>query len=409
MKVAVLKEITATERRVPIVPDSIKRLGQKKIEVVVESGAGERALSSDADYAKEGATIQPDAASAIAAADAVMRLRIPTLDEVAQMAEGSALFAPLLPLVNHELVKALARRRITSFAVDFIPRTTVAQMMDVLSSQGTAAGYYAVVLAASQLPRFFPMLITAAGTIAPATVLVLGAGVAGLSAIGAAKRLGARVEAFDVRKVVKEQVESLGARFVEVDSEEDAQTAGGYAKEVSAEYKQKQGEALARHAAKADVIICTALIPGKRAPVLVTDEMIRAMKPGSVIVDLAAEQGGNCEGAVAGETVTRHGVSILGAVDLPSNLAVHASQMWSRNMEKLMFHVCKEGALELNLKDEIIRGCLITHDGEIVQPRVREAVGLISTAPPGEATSATSGTSATSKPAATSERARGAA
>jgi NAD(P) transhydrogenase subunit alpha len=376
MKIGVLKEAASHERRVAIVPDSVKRLGQKKIEVVVEGGAGERALSSDADYTKEGATVLGDSSTTIAAADAVMRLRIPTLDEVALLKEGSTLFAPLLPLVNHDLVKAIAAKKVTSFAVDFIPRTTVAQMMDVLSSQATAAGYYAVVLAASQLPRFFPMLITAAGTIAPATLLVLGAGVAGLSAIGAGKRLGARVEAFDVRKVVKEQVESLGAKFVEVDSDEDAQTAGGYAKEVSEEYKQKQAEALARHVAKADVVICTALIPGKRAPVLVTEAMVKAMKPGSVVVDLAAEQGGNCEGCEAGKTVVKHGVTIVGALDLPSNLAVHASQMWSRNMEKLMFHLTKDGTLKLDMKDEITRGCLITHGGEVVQERVREALGL---------------------------------
>ena len=329
MKIAVLKEAAGHERRVPIVPDSVKRLGQKKIELVVEAGAGERALSSDADYTKEGATIEASLSGAIAAADGVMRLRIPTLDEVALMKEGSALFAPLLPLVNHDLVKALAARKITSFAVDFIPRTTVAQMMDVLSSQ----------------------------------------------AIGAGKRLGARVEAFDVRKIVKEQVESLGAKFVEVDSEEDAQTAGGYAKEVSEDYKKKQAEALARHAAKADVIICTALIPGKRAPILVTEDMVKSMKPGSVVIDLAAEQGGNCEGCEAGKTVVKHGVTIVGAVDLPSNLAVHASQMWSRNMEKLMFHLTKDGVLKLDMKDEITRGCLITHAGEVVQERVREAIG----------------------------------
>jgi len=376
MKIAVLKEPAGHERRVPVVPDSVKRLGQKKIEVVVESGAGERALASDADYGREGATVEPTATAAIAAADAVMRLRVPSVDEVASLKEGAALFAPLLPLVNHDLVRALAAKKITSFAVDFIPRTTVAQMMDVLSSQATAAGYHAVVAAAAALPRFFPMLITAAGTIAPATLLVLGAGVAGLSAIGTGKRLGARVEAFDVRKVVKEQVESLGAKFVEVDSDEDAQTAGGYAKEVSEEYKRKQAEAIARHVAKADVVICTALIPGKRAPVLVTDAMVQAMKPGSVIVDLAAEQGGNCEGSEAGRTVQRHGVTILGAVDLPSNVAVHASQMWSRNMEKLLFHVTKDGALKLDFKDEITAGCLVTHGGEVVQDRVREALGL---------------------------------
>jgi len=378
MRIAVLKETASHERRVPIVPDSVKRLGQKKIEVVVEAGAGVRALAADADYAKEGATIEATPAGVIGAADAVMRLRVPTLEEVARLAEGSILFAPLLPLASSsaDLVKALAARRITSFAVDFIPRTTVAQMMDVLSSQATAAGYHAVVLAAAECPRFFPMLITAAGTIAPATMLVLGAGVAGLSAIGTGKRLGARVEAFDVRKVVKEQVESLGAKFVEVESEEDAETAGGYAKEVSEEYKKRQAEAIARHVAKADVVICTALVPGKRAPVLVTDAMLASMKAGSVVVDLAAEQGGNCEGAEAGTTVQRHGVTVIGAVDGPSRLAVHASQMWSRNMEKLLFHVTKDGALKLDMKDEITRGCVITHGGDVVQPRVREALGL---------------------------------
>ncbi len=364
------------ERRVPIVPDSVKRFGQKKISIVVEAGAGQGAFFSDTDYLREGATLAPDASAAIAAADALMRLRIPTLAEVAAMKEGAALFAPLLPLVSHELVTALAARNITAFAVDFIPRTTMAQMMDVLSSQSAAAGYGAVVLAAGALPRFFPMLITAAGTIAPATLLVLGAGVAGLSAVGTGKRLGARVEAFDVRKVAKEQVESLGARFVEVESDEDAQAAGGYAKEVSDEYKRKQAEVLARHVAKADAIICTALIPGKRAPVLVTDAMLQTMKPGSIVVDLAAEQGGNCEGSQAGQTIVKHGVTIVGAVDLPSHLAVHASQMWSRNMEKLLFHLTKDGELKLDLKDEVTRGCLITHGGAVVQGRVREAMGL---------------------------------
>jgi len=375
MKVAVLKEPSSHERRVPIVPDSVKRLAQKKIEVVVERGAGEQALSYDADYEKEGATVAADANSAIISADTVMRLRVPSLEEVSRLKEGSTLFAPLLPLQNHELVKALAARKVTSFAVDFIPRTTVAQMMDVLSSQATAAGYYAVVRAASLLPRFFPMLITAAGTIAPATVLVMGAGVAGLSAIGMGKRLGARVEAFDVRKVVKEQVESLGAKFVEVASEEDAQTAGGYAKEVSEEYKVKQAELIAKHAAKADVIICTALIQGKKAPVLITEAMVKAMKPGSVVVDLAAEQGGNCEGIEPGATVVKHGVTLVGELDMPSHLAVHASQMWSRNMEKLLFHVTKDGELKADDKDEIVSGCLITRGGEVVQARVREAIG----------------------------------
>lgn len=358
----------------PIVPDSVKRLRQKKIDVVVEAGAGERALASDAEYVKEGAEVLTSRGDVLGSADCVMRIRIPTLEEIALLKEGSALVAPIQPLINHDLVKALAARKVTAFALDAIPRTTVAQMMDVLSSQATCAGYYAVVMAASALPKFFPMLITAAGTIAPATLLVMGAGVAGLSAIGAGKRLGARVEAFDVRKVVKEQVESLGAKFVEVDSEEDAQTAGGYAKEVSDEYKKKQAEAIARHAAKADAIVCTALIPGKRAPVLVTEEMVKAMKPGSVIVDLAAEQGGNCEVTEPGKTVVKHGVTIIGALDVPSHVAVHASHMWSRNMEKLLFHMTKDGELSPKADDEIVQGCMITKGGEITAPRVKEAI-----------------------------------
>jgi NAD(P) transhydrogenase subunit alpha len=377
MKIAVLKEAAAHDKRVAIVPDSVKRLAQKKIEVVVESQAGERALAADAEYQSQGATVVGSAAEAIAAADCVMRLRIPTLSEIDALKEGSVFVGPLLPLVNHEHVKRLAERRITALAVDTIPRTTVAQMMDVLSSQGTAAGYYAVVLAASVLPRFFPMLITAAGTIAPATLLVLGAGVVGLSAIGTGKRLGARVEAFDVRKVVKEQVESLGAKFIVVESDEDGQTAGGYAKEVSEDYKKKQADAVASHAARADAIICTALIPGKKAPILLTEAMVVAMKPGSVIVDLAAEHGGNCALSEPGKTVVKHGVTIIGALDLPSHVAVHASQMWSRNMEKLLFHVTKDGALKSDDQDEILVGCTITKGGEVVNEQVRQAMGLV--------------------------------
>jgi NAD(P) transhydrogenase subunit alpha len=373
IKVAVLKERLEIERRVPIVPDSVKRMAAKKIEFVVEAGAGDRSLLSDADYEKEGAKIESSRAGTVAAADLVVRLTIPSLEDVAELKEGACLIAPLLPLVNTELVKALAARKISAFAVDAIPRITVAQMMDVLSSQATCAGYHAVLMAAAALPRFFPMLITAAGTIAPATALVLGAGVAGLSAIGTAKRLGARVEAFDVRKIVKEQVESLGAKFVEVDSAEDAQTAGGYAKEVSEEYKLKQAEALARHAAKADVIICTALIPGRRAPILVTLDMVKSMKRGSVIVDLAAEQQGNCEGTEPGKTVVKHGVTIIGELDFPSRVAIHASQMYSRNMEKLLLHLTKDGVMQMDLTDEITKGCLITHAGEVIQEKAREA------------------------------------
>ena len=373
MKVAVLKEALVIERRVPIVPESVKRLLGKKIELTVEPGAGERALSSDATYTHEGATVAASRKHAIDAADLVMRLRVPSLDEVSEMKEGQALVAPLLPLVNKELVKALAARKITAFSVDAIPRTTVAQMMDVLSSQATCSGYHAVLMAAAALPRFFPMFITAAGTIAPATALHMGAGVAGLSAIGTAKRLGARVEAFDVRKVTKEQVESLGAKFVEVPGSEDAAAAGGYAKELTDDAKKKQSEVIALHVAKADAIICTALIPGRRAPVLITKEMVASMKPGSVIVDLAAEQEGNCELTEPGKTVVKHGVTIIGSLDFPSHVAIHASQMYSRNMEKLLFHLTKDGALALDRDEEITKGCLITHGGEIVHEKARAA------------------------------------
>jgi NAD(P) transhydrogenase subunit alpha len=318
-----------------------------------------------------GARVEGTLSSLLADADALVQIRPPSLEQVRTLREGSALVSLLYPLVNLDVVRALAAKRVTSIAVDMVPRTTLAQMMDVLSSQATAAGYEAVLMAAAALPRFFPMLMTAAGTIAPAKVLVLGAGVAGLQAIGTARRLGAVVEAFDVRKVVKEQVESLGAKFVEVEAE-DAQAAGGYAKELSEESKKKQAEAIGRHASKADVVICTALIPGRRAPVLLTAEMVKSMRAGSVIVDMAAEQHGNCELTKPGETVVEHGVTILGQTDLASRMCAHASQMYSRNMEKLLLYLTKEGEWKLDFKDEIVAGSVITHAGEIVHPKTRE-------------------------------------
>jgi NAD(P) transhydrogenase subunit alpha len=371
MRIAVRKEGVAGERRVSIVPESVKRLAAKKIEASVEAGAGAAAFASDDEYRTAGARVDSSLEALLADADAVVQIRPPRLEEVSRLKEGSALVSLLFPLVEHDLVRALAARKITAIAVDMIPRTTVAQMMDVLSSQATAAGYEAVLMAAAALPRFFPMLMTAAGTIAPARVLVLGAGVAGLQAIGTARRLGAVVEAFDVRKAVKEQVESLGAKFVEVEAE-DAATAGGYARELSEESKRKQAEAIARHVAKADVVLCTALIPGRRAPVLVTADMVASMKAGSVIVDLAAEQQGNCELTKPGQTVVEHGVTIIGATDLTSRMCAHASQMYSRNMEKLLFYITKDGAWRLDFKDEIVVGSVITHAGEIVHPKVKE-------------------------------------
>ena len=357
-----------------IVPESVKRLTAKKIDVSVEAGAGAAAFASDDEYRAAGARVDASTEALLADADAVIQIRPPSVAEVAQLKEGSALVSLLFPLVDQDVVRALAARKVTSFAVDMIPRTTVAQMMDVLSSQATAAGYEAVLLAATSLPRFFPMLMTAAGTIAPARVLVLGAGVAGLQAIGTARRLGAVVEAFDVRKVVKEQVESLGAKFVEVDTE-DAATAGGYAKELTEDAKKKQAETLAKHVAKADVVICTALVPGRRAPVLVTEEMVKSMRAGSVIVDLAAEQQGNCALTKPGATVVEHGVTLIGATDLTSRMCAHASQMYSRNMEKLLFYVTKDGAWKLDFKDEIVAGSVITHEGQIVHTKVKEAAG----------------------------------
>jgi NAD(P) transhydrogenase subunit alpha len=369
MRIGVLRERAAGERRVAIVPDSVKRLAAKGIAVSIEAGAGSASFFGDDEYRAMGARVDTSLDALREDADAIVRIRPPAAAEVARLKEGVTLVSLLYPLASPDLIRALAARRATAIAVDMIPRTTVAQMMDVLSSQATAAGYEAVLLAAAALPRFFPMLMTAAGTIPPAKVLVLGAGVAGLQAIGTARRLGAVVEAFDVRKVVREQVESLGAKFVHVETE-DAQTDGGYAKELSEESQRRQAEAIARHAAKADVVICTALIPGRSAPVLLTGDMVRAMRPGSVVVDLAAEQRGNCELTVPGETVVEHGVTIVGATDMASRLCAHASQMYSRNMEKLLFHVTKDGGWKLDFGDEIVAGCVVAHEGAIVHPKL---------------------------------------
>jgi NAD(P) transhydrogenase subunit alpha len=369
MRIAVPTEVTPGERRVAIVPDSVKRLLARKIEVSIEAGAGAGSFARDEEYAAAGATVEPSRQALLAAASAVVMVRAPTPAEVPSLKEGSVLVGLLSPRADLALVRALAARRITSIAVDLIPRVTAAQAMDALSSQATAGGYAAVLAAATALPRFFPMLMTAAGTIAPARVLVLGAGVAGLTAIGAARRLGAVVEAFDVRRAVKEQVESVGARFIEVPGE-DAEAAGGYAGEVSAAYRERQSRAIAEHLARADVCITTALVPGRRAPVLVTAAMVQAMKPGSVIVDMAAEQRGNCELTEPGAVVVKHGVTIVGETNLPSRVSVHASQMYSRNMEKLLSHVTRDGAPAIDLDDEIMRGAVVTRGGEVVHPEI---------------------------------------
>ncbi len=374
MRLAVPRESTPGETRVAIVPDTIKRLVAKKVDVSIEAGAGERSFVRDDDYRAAGAKVQPSADALFAEADVVVQIHPPTAAQIGKLREGSALISLLYPLGSPDLVRALAARRVTAISADMIPRTTLAQSMDVLSSQTTAAGYHAVLLAATALPKFFPMLMTAAGTIPPAKVLVLGAGVAGLQAIATARRLGAVVEAFDVRKAVKEQVQSLGAKFVEVEGMADAQTAGGYAKEITEEEKQKQADVLKRHIAKSDACITTALIPGRRAPILITAEMVRGMRPGSVIVDLAAEQGGNCELCKPGQTIVDGGVTIIGTLNLQSKVAVDASQMYSRNMEKLIVHLLGDGALKIDLAEEITKGCVITHNGEVVNARVAESM-----------------------------------
>ncbi len=374
MRVGVPKETAALERRVALVPDTVKKLVARKLEVLIERGAGVAAAVRDEDYAKAGARIV-DGTQLDAEADLLLKIQPPSDAERSRLRAGMTVVCLVYPLSERARVEALAARGVSVVSVDAVPRTTLAQMMDVLSSQATCAGYRAALLAAEALPKFFPMLMTAAGTIAPARVLVLGAGVAGLQAIATARRLGATVEAFDVRKVAKEQVESLGAKFIEVDSQEDAQGAGGYAKEVSDEYKQKQALLLRERISRCDACITTALIPGKRAPILVTDEMVAAMRPGTVLVDLAAEQGGNCTQTKPGERiVTAAGVTIIGDKDLPSQMAAHASQMWSRNMEKLVLHLLGKEGTELRLAndDEITRAVVTVRLGEIVDPRLKE-------------------------------------
>lgn len=381
MRIAVPKEIEPGEKRVALTPDTVKRLVKSGFEVAVESGAGAGSVHTDEEYTGAGAKVETGVESLFNAADLVVKIQPPRQNDAAgkheidMMREGSALISFLYPLTNRDIVEKLAAGRITAFSLDFIPRTTLAQAMDVLSSMSTIVGYRAVLTAASALPKFFPMFMTAAGTVAPAKVLVIGAGVAGLQACATAKRLGGVVEVFDQRPVVKEQVESLGVRFVEVPTEEEAETAGGYAKELSEEYKKKQAELIAKHIAKSDVVITTALIPGKRAPVIITEEMLKTMKQGSVIVDLAADFGGNCELTEPGREVEKHGVTISGLTNVASSMAVHASQMLSKNVEKFLVHLSEaDGSkLKLDLEEEITAGALITHNGEVVNETVKKA------------------------------------
>jgi NAD(P) transhydrogenase subunit alpha len=370
MRVGVPRESAAGERRVAIVPDGVRKLRSANIEVAIEHDAGAASFIDDEQYRAAGAEIVDDAY----AADLVLRVGKPSPEEVRRIREGAALIGTLQPLVDAELVRGLVDRRLTAFSMDQIPRITRAQAMDSLSSQANIAGYKAVIVGAGSLAKFFPMLTTAAGTVTPARVLVLGAGVAGLQAIATARRLGAVVEAFDTRPVVKEQVQSLGAKFLEIDLGEHGEGAGGYAKELSEEAHRKEQELVAGRTKESDVVITTALIPGRRAPVLITAETVRGMRRGSVIVDLAAEMGGNCELTVPGETVVRDGVTIHGETDLASSVATHASQLYSRNITSLLLHLAKDGTLALQLDDEITKGALITHEGKIVHAPTRSSM-----------------------------------
>ncbi|MBW3593337.1 MAG: Re/Si-specific NAD(P)(+) transhydrogenase subunit alpha, partial [Actinobacteria bacterium] len=342
-----------------------RRLAETGVGVVVERGAGESASFPDGAYADAGATIAERAWEA----DLVCKVQKPAPDEIPLLREGGALVALLQPLTAGGVTRALADRRVTGFSMDAIPRISRAQPMDALSSQATVAGYKAVLVAAAALPKFFPMLTTAAGTIAPARVLVLGAGVAGLQAIATARRLGAVVSAFDVRPAVKEQVESLGAAFLELDVE-GAEGVGGYAVALSEDQHQREQELMARHVAEVDVVVSTALVPGKPAPLLVTEDAVRAMRPGSVVVDLAAETGGNCALTEPGATVIREGVTIVGETNMPSTMPLHASQMYSRNVASFLGLLVRDGELALDFDDEIVRDTCVTHEGRVLKEPV---------------------------------------
>jgi len=375
MIVGVLKEILDGENRVAITPQTVKDLLKSNLEVHIQSGAGELSFISDSDYEESGAKIVPDAASILSSSDLVIKVATATLDEVEKLKNGSSYISLIQTTRDIDVVKKLAEKNISAFSMHLIPRTTLAQSMDALSSQANVAGYKAVLSGAMHLPVYMPLLMTAAGTIPPAKVLIVGAGVAGLQAIATAKRLGAQVEAFDVRPEVKEQVESLGAKFVEVESDEtDGVGEGGYAKETSDEYKEKQQALMKKHISKSDLVITTALIPGRPAPLLIPSTMVDSMKKGSVIVDLAAENGGNCQDTISGEITNKKGVIIDGTLNLPSSMQVHSSQLYAKNISTFISHMTKEGAIEIDMEDEIISGSIFTYQGKITHKPTQEAV-----------------------------------
>lgn len=365
MKIAVSRESDEGESRVAAIPDSVKKLVGAGNDVVVESGAGVSAGFPDSQYTEAGATIAPDAATAFQGADVIVRVRKPNEQEVQQIPEGAVLISHLEPLTDPETIQKLASRRVTAFAMESIPRISRAQSMDALSSQATVSGYKAVLIGASESGRFLPMLTTAAGTVPPAKVFVIGAGVAGLQAIATARRLGAQVSAFDTRPAVKEQVKSLGAKFIEIDlGVDDAETAGGYAKELSEEDKKRQAELMGKTVAISDIVITTAAVPGKPAPKLIPDSVVQQMSPGSVIVDLAAETGGNCELTEKGQIVEKHGVKIVGLLNLPASMPLHASQLYAKNVSNLLELLTNETNVKIDFADEVVRGTCVTHEGK---------------------------------------------
>ena len=378
LRIGIPKESAPGETRVALVPSIVPLLIKEKHEVFVESGAGLASLCTDAEYERAGARVLPDAASVYETAQVILKVQPPQFhpilkkDEAELIREGSTYIRFLAPVSNPDVVKIFSHRKITSFAMEYVPRISRAQSMDALSSMATIAGYKSVLLAASRLQKLFPLLMTAAGTLPPAIVLVLGAGVAGLQAIATARRLGAKVEAFDPRPVVGEQVRSLGAAFIDISIAGPAETTDGYAKEQSAEFLKKEQDVISKRLPIVDVVISTAQVFGKRAPVLVTTEMLALMHPGSIIVDLAAEQGGNCELTEPGKTIEYNGVTILGPVNLPASLPTHASQLYAKNITNLALYIFQHGATQPDDADEIVKGCMITSNGSIVHEGVRQ-------------------------------------
>lgn len=371
--VGVPKETAELEKRVALIPETVAKLVDKGLEVQIEKDAGLASNYLDESYQEAGASIVDDRSKLFSSSDILISIQTPEHDDLGKLKEGSILVCFLWALQNEDTVAFLKEHKITALGMDAIPRISRAQNMDALSSMSSIAGYKAALIGANELDRYLPMMMTAAGTVAPAKVLVLGAGVAGLQSIATAKRLGAVVEAFDIRPAVKEQVESLGAKFVEVpDLDEDTETKGGYAKELSEDKQERQRQVIHEHAKKSDIIITTALIPGKPAPKLVTEQMVHDMHPGSVVVDLAAEQGGNCELTKAGETIEVNEVKVAGPLNIASSLAYHASQLYSKNMMALLDHLLEEGKPHFDFEDEITLNTTITHQGEIISPMLKE-------------------------------------